>query len=96
MTEAITQINEYKLSINDYFDLLTIWYRDVLLYKAAADVDSLIFKDEIYAIKKQANKSSYAGIEHILEALDKAKLRLNANVNFDLTMELLLLTMKEN
>lgn len=96
MTEAIKQINEYKLSINDYFDLLTIWYRDVLLYKAAADVDSLIFKDEIYAIKKQANKSSYAGIEHILEALDKAKLRLNANVNFDLTMELLLLTMKEN
>ena len=79
-----------------YFDLLTIWYRDVLLYKATADIDGLIFKDEIYAIKKQAGKSSYAGIEHILEALDKAKLRLNANVNFDLTMELLLLTMKEN
>ena len=30
------------------------------------------------------------------EALDKAKIRLNANVNFDMVMELLLLTMKEN
>ena len=30
------------------------------------------------------------------EALDKAKIRLNANVNFDLTMELLFLTIKEN
>ena len=39
---------------------------------------------------------SYEGIENILKALDKAKIRLNANVNFDLTMELLLLTMKEN
>lgn len=96
MTEVIKEISEYKLTISDYFDLLTIWYRDVLLYKATADIDGLIFKDEIYAIKKQAGKSSYAGIEHILEALDKAKLRLNANVNFDLTMELLLLTMKEN
>lgn len=96
MTAAVKEMNEYKLDISDYFDLLTIWYRDVLLYKATADTDRLIFKDEISAIKKQADKSSYSGIEHILKALDKARLRLNANVNFDLTMELLLLTMKEN
>ena len=96
MTEAIKQIGDYKLQINDYFDLLMIWYRDVLLYKATSDVNGLIFKDEALDIKKQANVSSYAGIETILEALEKAKLRLNANVNFDLTMELLLLTMKEN
>lgn len=96
MTEAIKQIGDYKLQINDYFDLLMIWYRDVLLYKATADVNGLIFKDEALDIKKQANLSSYGGIERILEALEKAKLRLNANVNFDLTMELLLLTMKEN
>ncbi len=96
MMEAIKQINEYKLHINDYFDLLMIWYRDVLLYKATTDVNSLIFKDEVYDIKSQASKSSYEGIETIIEALGKAKLRLNANVNFDLVMELLLLTMKEN
>ena len=32
----------------------------------------------------------------MLKALDKAKIRLNANVNFDMALELLLLTMKEN
>ena len=96
MTEAIKQISEYKLQINDYFDLITIWYRDVLYYKATADVNGLIFKDEVYDIKRQAEKSSYNGIETILEALQKAKIRLNANVNFDLTIELLLLTIKEN
>ncbi len=46
--------------------------------------------------KKSASKSSYEGIEQILEALEKAKVRLNANVNFDLVIELLLLTIKEN
>ena len=47
-------------------------------------------------IKKQAAKHSYQGIEEIIKALDTAKVRLNANVNFDLTIELLLLTIKEN
>ena len=60
------------------------------------DVNKLIFKDEVYDIKKQAATHSYQGIETIIEALQKAKLRLNANVNFDLVIELLLLTIKEN
>ena len=96
MTEAVKQISNYKLQINDYFDLIMIWYRDVLLYKPTADVNKLIFKEEVYEIKKEASRSSYGGIENILEALEKAKIRLNANVNFDLVIELLLLTIKEN
>lgn len=96
MMDAVHQISNYKLAINDFFDLLMIWYRDVLLFKATADVNCLIFKDEVYDIKKSASKSSYNGIETILKALEKAKQRLNANVNFDLVMELLLLAMKEN
>ena len=96
MTGAVKQIAEYKLSVNDYFDLMMIWFRDVLYLKATNDVDGLIFKDEVYDIKKQAAKRSYQGIETILEALEKAKIHLNANVNFDLVIELLLLTIKEN
>ncbi len=96
LTEAVKQINEYKLQINDYFDLMMVWYRDVLYFKATGDVNGLIFKDEVYDIKRRAEKSSYNGIEKIIEALQKAQLRLSANVNFDLVMELLLLTIQEN
>ncbi|MGN0141077.1 MAG: ATP-binding protein [Roseburia sp.] len=96
MTEAVKQIGEYKLQINDYFDLMMVWYRDVLYFKATGDVNKLVFKDEVYEIKRQAEKSSYQGIELIIEALQKAQVRLNANVNFDLVIELLLLTIKEN
>ena len=73
-----------------------IWYRDILLYKATKDIDKVVFKDQINYIKEQAQKSSYEGIQLILESLEKAKARLKANVNFDLVMELLFLTIKEN
>ncbi len=93
---AIKKINDYNIDINDYLDILSVWYRDVLLFKATNDVNHLIFKDEIQYIKKVSNQSAYEGIEIILDALEKAKSRLRANVNFELTMELLLLTIKEN
>lgn len=93
---AIKKITDYKLDINDYLDIMAVWYRDVLLFKATNDANHLIFKDEIRDIKKRADKSTYEGIENIIKALDTAKNRLNANVNFELAMELLLLTIKEN
>ena len=96
IVEAINHITVYKLEISDYLDILMIWYRDVLLYKATKDADKLVFKDQLKYMKEQAKKSSYEGIELILKSLDKAKTRLKANVNFDLVMELLLLTIKEN
>ncbi len=96
IVSAIRKISEYKIDINDYLDILSVWYRDVLLFKATNDANHLIFKDEIQYIKKVADQSAYEGIEIILEALEKAKARLRANVNFDMTMELLLLTIKEN
>ena len=94
--KAIKRINAYKLEINDYLDIIMIWYRDVLIYKATQDISKVVFKDQISYIKERARKSSYEGIEKIIESLEKAKSRLKANVNFDLVMELLLLTIKEN
>lgn len=93
---AIKKINEYKFDVNDYMDILSIWYRDVLLFKATHDANHLIFREEIQYIRRVADKSTYEGIETIIDALEKTKQRLNANVNFDLVMELLLLTIKEN
>ena len=96
IVKAIKKITEYNLDINDYLDILTVWYRDVLLFKATKDMNSLIFRNEIQQIRKVADRSTYEGIEIIVSALQQAKRRLEANVNFDLTMELLLLTIKEN
>ena len=59
-------------------------------------MDRVVFSDQLRYIKKRASKSSYEGLEEILQAIDTAKARLKSNVTFELTMELLLLTIKEN
>ena len=93
---AIKRINDFKLDVGSYLDIISVWFRDILLFKATKNINSLIFKEEIQYIRKVAGRCSYEGIENIIEALDKAQNRLSANVNFDLTMELLFLTVKEN
>lgn len=96
MIEAVKKCTTFKLDINDYLDIISIWYRDILIYKATKNVDSIVFSDQLRYIKDRASKSSYENIETIIDAIEKAKARLKANVNFELTMELLLLTIKEN
>ena len=86
----------YKLRIDDLLDLFAVWYRDVLFFKATRQIDGIIFREQTSAVRKAARESSYEGVQMILDAIRKAKDRLRANVNFELTIELLLLAMKEN
>ena len=96
LAAAIKDINNYDIRVDDCLDIMTLWFRDVLLFKVSRDPNSLVFTDEVADIRRAAGKSSYEGLELIMEAFDKAKTRLHANVNYDMTMELLLLTIKEN
>ena len=94
--EAVNRITAYKVEISDYLDIIMVWYRDVMLYKATRDIETVVFRDQINYIKERARMSSYEGIQLILSSFERAKSRLKANVNFELTMELLFLTIKEN
>lgn len=60
------------------------------------DVNVLVLKEELSNITKQAVRSSYEGLEEIITAIGKVKVRLKANVTFELAIELMLLTIKEN
>ena len=94
MLEIIREIGEDKDNIKDYIDLMILWYRDVLVFKATKNMNQLIFQSEFSAISSEANQRDYEKIEEILMAFDKAKLRLKANVNFEVAMELMLLALK--
>ncbi len=96
VVDAVKRVSVYKLEVDDYLDLMTMWYRDILMYKVSRNVGALVFKDEYKYILEQATKFSYEGTEKVLQAIYKVKTRLKANVNFDLTIELMLLTIKEN
>ena len=96
MVDAIKLLSEQKHTVYEYLDLFLVWFRDVLMFKATNQIDGLVFRQEYNDIKSRADVSSYEGLETIIKAIETAKQRLQANVNFDLTMELLFLTIREN
>ena len=94
--EAVRELSEYKLTVEEFIDLFTSWYRDILYVKATGSTDAVIHKDYAQQIQNASSLLSYEGIRNCLNAITTAEERLHANVNFELTMELLLLAMKEN
>ena len=95
LADEINSLSGEEQNIGDYLDIFQFWFRDVLMFKATQEVDNLVFKQEINYIKEQASQRSYENLEKILEALEKTKVRLRANVNFELALELLFLTIRE-
>lgn len=94
LLDCIREMKEQDYDMEEVLDLLQLWYRDVLMYKVTKDMNLLIFKDEYKMINEMGQKADYAGLEQILTAVDTARTRLAANVNMELVMELLFLTMK--
>ncbi len=81
--------------VDQMLDLITLWYRDVLLYKATSNDNLLLFKEDIFDIHEQAGRCSYHGLSTIVDEISQTRARLNANVNFELTIMLLIQRMRE-
>ena len=96
LLDCIKKLLENHMDIDECLDFMQMWYRDVLMFKVTKDANLLIFREEYSAVSNRCQTSSYEGLEIILTAIDKARARLKANVNTELAMELMLLTMKEN
>ena len=96
LLDYIRKLKEENLDMNECLDFMQLWYRDVLVYKVTTDINQLIFKDECQALSEISKNSGYDGLEMVLKAIDKARVQLNANVNMELALELMMLVMKEN
>jgi DNA polymerase-3 subunit delta' len=55
----------------------------------------MLLSDEYLYIMEDAKVHSYNKIEEIIQGFEKAKIRLRANVNFEVVLELMLLNIKE-
>lgn len=96
VSQAVKSLAEVRDQLDSILDLMTLWYRDVLLYKSTSSEKHLIFKEDMYDIKELARDCSYLGLNQIFGAITEARERLKANVNMELTIMLLILTIKEN
>lgn len=89
-------LTKYKNEIYDFLDIIMVWYRDMLMLKTTGSLNHLVFKDKYRQLKEQEIYISFEGISHVLDEVEKARRRLIANVNFEVAMEMLLITIKEN
>ena len=54
MLAVIKDLGTRKDEVRDYIDLMVLWYRDVLLFKATKDINQLLFQDEASYISREA------------------------------------------
>lgn len=95
VAEAIKSAGSFKKQMEEYFSLMRIWFRDMLMYKATGTDEGLIFQDDYISIENMEKKCSYYDIDIILKSIEQAERRINSNVNFEATMEVLFLAIKE-
>lgn len=81
---------ESGVSFRLILHLLRVWFRDVLVWKSTREEKFLTFPEEIREIKAAADRYSYAKIQEILMLTDQTERRISSNVNFELSIELLL------
>ncbi len=89
LSSLIKLLSENKPAAGDFLDILTLWFRDVLMLKATGLTGGLAFKEEVSEIKSEASDYSCEGLNKAIEAVEEARKRLNANVNFEMTIQLL-------
>ena len=68
---------------------LEAWFRDVLALKAGAAISDLSDPKDAAVLKEYAEHLSFEGIGRILREIGETEQKLRANVNFDITMNVL-------
>lgn len=94
MYNIINKYETMKQNINNILDIYLLVYRDSLIFKQTNSFDIVIQKDIQNCIKTISNMSVKNLINKI-EALLKAKIYLEQNSNFNMTMEYLFFKLKE-
>ncbi len=94
LMELSEKFDEYKDQIDDFLDLMMVWFRDLLLVKQLESDDLLINRDKYKTLLKQGQVLSYNKIGVMIQKINNAKNLLRYNSNYRLVIEMMLLTNK--
>ncbi|MCR4655482.1 MAG: DNA polymerase III subunit delta' [Lachnospiraceae bacterium] len=88
---TVRLLEKDKAGTGNFLDILTLWYRDALMLKAQGEPSEISFKEELSSLRSVAESLTYENFNEIFQEIEKARSKLNSNVNFEMTMELLFL-----
>lgn len=85
----------YKDHIADYFDLMRMWFRDLLIMKTTMETSRIIFQTETVALGKQVRLLPLEAIDKIFQKIMETEQQIRFNVNFEAAMLLMLLEIRK-
>lgn len=95
LAEQVKSLKKWKESVGDFLDILLMWFRDVLVMKLAGGENEMIFKEEYTYVKRQSQKLSFESLNEIFLEIEHTRVRLRANVNYDASLEVLLIFIRD-
>lgn len=85
----------HKENVYELLDFMLTWFRDILILKETASEDFLINLDKKILLREHGFRIGYQQISHIIKIIERTKQDIKANVNFQLVIENMLLSMQE-
>lgn len=85
---------ERKDRILQILDIFLLWFRDLLLYKASADSSLIVNRDRLKLISEQSTLD-FEKINGIIEKIQDTIYNIQMNVNYQLSIETMLLKIQE-
>lgn len=86
--------NENKENIQEILDILLYWFRDLLIYKEVGKTDLIISKDKVELLYSQTFMDLNQ-INGIIERIQETKINIKRYINFQLSLETMLLSIQE-
>lgn len=93
MAERAKELKERKIPVSRLTDFFRLWYRDLLVWKSTGDAQRLLITEEQSYYQEISGRYSYRQLDQIFTAIDQAQLRIQSNVNYELAVECMLMTM---
>lgn len=84
-------LKEDEDNLNLLLDFMIYWFRDLAIYKETRDNKIIINKDKEKEISEQSLNMSFSEINDIIENIGMTKKNIRANVNLDLSLEMMFL-----
>lgn len=94
--DILSEAEEEQIAREELFDIVRDLIRDILVYKATERKEHLILRDRWEYIRDVAAHTAYDKLIETDRALNRARSRIRANVNAQLSTDLFLLSAREN